>query len=221
VVYGGGGCQSYTCAYVSSFRVGERETDHRRYHYPGVSNNILAPPALFERLAEHKNIVGCKLSHGDLPILTQITMSTSAHTAPDKFRVFTGLGQQLVPVLSVGGAGAIDGLAGFFPHVVVRLYNVFQELQAAGDSKHHLRQALRDLQGDVTRGEELVGKWGTVGIKEAIARELGLGSGPATRLPLYGGLTEAQWQEFEPVMAQLRKVEKMLQEHRTNVERKE
>ena len=186
-----------------------------------MSNNLSLPPALFARLAAHPRIVGCKLSHGDLPVLSQITLSPSAHLAPAAFRVFTGLGQMLVPVLSVGGAGAVDGLAGVFPHVLVRLYNIFHELAAAGDAKSHLRLPLRELQGDICRAGELVMKWGTVGLKEAVSRELGLGRRDGTRLPLCGGMPEGAWDEFEDAMGTLRRMEKMLAEHRANVEHKE
>ena len=64
--------------------------------------------------------VGCKLSHGDISLHTQI--ASNPRIDPNYFALFTGLGQQLLPVLTVGGAGAIDGLAAFFPRVVVRLW---------------------------------------------------------------------------------------------------
>ena len=65
-------------------------------------------------------IVGCKLSHGDLSLHTQI--ASNPRIDPNHFALYTGLGQQLLPVLTVGGAGAIDGLAAFFPRVVIRLW---------------------------------------------------------------------------------------------------
>ena len=64
--------------------------------------------------------VGCKLSHGDISLHTQI--ASNPRIDPNYFALFTGLGQQLLPVLTIGGAGAIDGLAAFFPRVVVRLW---------------------------------------------------------------------------------------------------
>ncbi len=71
-------------------------------------------------LTQRSLTVGCKLSHGDLSLHAQI--ASSPHIDSNHFALFTGLGQQLLPVLTVGGAGAIDGLAAIFPRVVVRLW---------------------------------------------------------------------------------------------------
>ena len=142
------------------------------YHYPGVTNNLHIAPATFEKLAQHANIVGCKLSHGDIPDHTLI--ASSPKIDPAHFVVFSGLGQNLLPVLTVGGQGAIDGLAGIFPRVVVKLYNTFQEASAKGITKEDNKK-MRELQFKICEGERLIGKWGTVGIKEAIARSWGIG----------------------------------------------
>ncbi|RQM05295.1 hypothetical protein DH86_00001829, partial [Scytalidium sp. 3C] len=92
------------------------------YYYPGVSNNVKVAPSTFVKLAAHPNIVGCKLSHGDVSHHAQIASSPKIdHT---NFYTFSGLGQQLLPVVAVGGAGVIDGSAGFFPKSVVHLYNL-------------------------------------------------------------------------------------------------
>lgn len=119
--------------------------------------------------------------------------------AHDKFATFTGLGQQLLPVLTVGGAGAIDGLAAFFPKTVVRLY----ELIKKGDVAE-----ARELQEIVARGEGLVVGHGVVGVKEGVRRVLGWDS--ECRLPLVKGLREEQWDEWKGVVGELEKVEKGL-----------
>jgi 2-keto-3-deoxy-L-rhamnonate aldolase len=226
VVRGGSGCKSaaYHDVRHSWLHAGPQlsNSDRNRYNYPAVTNNLTLRPPLYIRLAAHPNIIGAKLSHGDISLLAQITNSDSPHTKPDVFRVFTGLGQQLVPVLSVNGAGAIDGLAGIFPHVVVRLYEVYH--QAANTESEHsanLKVVMGELQGDVSRGEELVVKWGTVGIKDAIARELSFGTTGATRLPLAGGMPDSAWGEYAEAFEKLRRTEKMLAQHRSNVEGRE
>jgi len=169
------------------------------YHYPGVTNNIVVAPSTFERLAQHANIVGCKLSHGDIPDHTLI--ASSPKIDPSHFKVFSGLGQNLLPVLTVGGQGAIDGLAGIFPRVVVKLFNMFQE---GADNKK-----LRELQFKICEGERLIGKWGTVGIKEAIARCWGLGDKEGARLPLQGGFRggEQEWSNWSGVYEGLKQLE--------------
>ena len=95
------------------------------YHFPGVTNNLYIAPSTFEKLAAHPNIVGTKLSHGVIDDQTLIT--ASPRIDHDHFYVFTGLGQNLLPVLAVGGVAAIDALAAVFPRVLVRLFNLFNE----------------------------------------------------------------------------------------------
>jgi 2-keto-3-deoxy-L-rhamnonate aldolase len=60
--------------------------------------------------------------------------------------------------------------------------------------------------------EELVVKFGTVGIKEAISRILGLGDIDGTRLPLCGGLPggDKEWESWKGVIGDLEAVEKSL-----------
>jgi 2-keto-3-deoxy-L-rhamnonate aldolase len=159
-----------------------------------------------ERLARHPNIVGCKLSHGALDDHTLI--ASNPNIDHSKFHTFTGLGQQLLPVLTVGGAGAIDGLAGFFPKSVVRLFNLFEE------SNHDAKsiQAMRDVQYKISRGEKLIVKWGTVGIREATARIAGFGDVDGGRLPLQGGFPDGdrEWEKWRVSIEPLRKLENTL-----------
>jgi len=77
-------------------------------------------------------------------------------------------------VLTIGGVAAIDGLAGCFPRVVVRLFQNFNEASARGTSQKEL-DGMRELQFRICEGEKLVATWGVVGMKEAIARMWGMG----------------------------------------------
>jgi 2-keto-3-deoxy-L-rhamnonate aldolase len=133
-------------------------------------------------LSRHPNIVGCKLSHGDVSYHAQIGANPKIdHT---NFHTFTGLGQQLLPILSLGLAGTIDGTAGFFPKSVVHLYNL-----SVKDTPTPAEVAERRLlQFKLSSVEEIVVKFGTVGIKEAVSRILGMGDRDGTRLPLCGGI---------------------------------
>jgi 2-keto-3-deoxy-L-rhamnonate aldolase len=147
------------------------------YYYPGVSNNIYIAPSTFETLAQHPNIVGTKLSHGNISHHTLLAQNPVIKS--NNFHVFTGLGQQLLPILTIGAAGAIDALAGIFPKSVVHLYN----LSMAGK----VAEAQR-IQYVVSGAEEVVADLGTVGVKEGAARILGFGDRDGARLPLAGGL---------------------------------
>ncbi|KAI9880778.1 MAG: hypothetical protein M1830_000214 [Pleopsidium flavum] len=175
------------------------------YHYPAVSNNITITTSTFETLAAHPNVVGCKLSHADLSKHTLIASSPNIDHL--HFETFTGLGQQLLPVLTVGGAGAIDGLAGVFPKCVVHLYEMWKNNNSSGD-----RERLREVQYKICAGEELVVRYGTVGIKEAVSRIRGFGERDGTRVPLKGGLPggDREWGDWEGVMGELEALERSL-----------
>ncbi|KAI9659829.1 MAG: hypothetical protein M1821_001180 [Bathelium mastoideum] len=185
------------------------------YHYPGVSNSVPLLPSTIAKLSSHPNIVGCKLSHGALDDHTLLASSpTIDHT---HFHVFTGLGQQLLPVLTVGGAGAIDGLAAIFPRTVVELYDTFHHtIGHKASSKNSLAvvqrnlEDMRKLQYHISAGEKLIAKWGTVGIKEACARILEFGDADGARLPLQGGFPEGdkEWEKWAGVLGELKKLEK-------------
>lgn len=177
-----------------------------RYHYPGVSNNVKVVPSTFATLSKHPNIVGCKLSHGDVSYHVQIAANPNIDNK--HFHTFTGLGQQLLPVIALGAAGTIDGTAGFFPKSVVHLYNLsIKDTPTPEEVKER-----RLLQYKVSSVEELVVKYGTVGIKEAISRILGLGDIDGTRLPLCGGIPggDKEWENWKVIIGDLDAVEKSL-----------
>jgi len=181
-------------------------TDQSRYHYPGVTNNLYIAPSTFEKLAAHPNIVGTKLSHGIID--DQTLIAASPNIDHDHFYVFTGLGQNLLPVLAIGGVAAIDGLAAVFPRVVVRLFNRFNDSVAKGTTKEDLH-AMRELQFRICEGEKLVARWGVVGIKEACARLWDFGGNKGARLPLAGGFEEGdqEWKKWEGAYQGLKELE--------------
>ena len=175
-----------------------------------MTNNLNIVPSTFEKLAQHPNIVGCKFSHGNIPDHTLV--ASSPKIDPKSFAVFTGFGQNLLPVLTVGGQGTIDGLANVFPAVTVRIFDKFQEAYAKGASRADLEE-LRSLQFRTCQGEKIVEKWGTVGIKEAIARLWGFGDKEGARLPLAGGFQggEGEWNLFKDVFDGLKELEEKFQ----------
>lgn len=110
--------------------------------------------------------------------------------------------------MSVGFAGAIDGSAGFFPKTLVRLY----ELSAKTQPSEAEIQERRTLQFKVSSMEEIVVRYGTVGIKEATSRLRGFGDADGTRLPLLGGIPggDAEWANWKGVLDAVEEVEKTL-----------
>jgi len=111
-------------------------------------------------------------------------------------------------VIALGLAGTIDGSAGFFPKSVVHLYNLSIKEDA---TKAEIKER-RELQQKVSAVEEIVVRFGTVGIKESISRILALGDRDGTRLPLFGGIPggDKEWENWNEVVSELEAVEKSL-----------
>lgn len=183
-----------------------------------MSNNVTVDVATYESLASHANIVGCKLSHGNVSVHLQLAALAQTHS----FHVFSGLGQQLFPILCGGCHGAIDGLAGIFPKTMVHLFDTAWEFVygaggvGAGGRQEKLRE-LRALQVLVSRAEGFVEAEGTVGIKFAVATEVlamaggeegivqGWGGG---RPPLQGGMREEEYKVWvERGLGRMRELE--------------
>lgn len=105
---------------------------------------------------------------------------------------------------------AIDGLAGVFPRVVVRLFNLFNETIASGITKDNIKE-LRDLQFKICEGEKLVARWGVVGLKETLARVWDFGGAKGARLPIAGGFEDdKEWSKWEKVYQSLKELEESL-----------
>lgn len=183
-----------------------------------MSNNVLLLPKTMERLARHPNIVGCKLSHGNLDDHALIGLSPEIDHS--KFHVFTGLGQQLIGVLDVGGAGAIDGLAACFPRCLVELFRLFETREHHGAARDaEMQSRMRQLQYTVCQAEKLVVRWGTIGIREALARVRQIGDGDGGRWPLKGGFPagDAEWASWREAIDALHNLEVGLEKQGHNV----
>jgi 2-keto-3-deoxy-L-rhamnonate aldolase len=165
------------------------------YHYPLVSNNVAIAPQTFAQLSTHPNIVGCKLSHGNLSQHAQIASNPSIdHVA---FATFTGLGQQLTSALTVGCAGAIDGLAGVFPKTMMHLF----KLALSGENIKEVQR----LQYVVSTANEMIVKHSAVGIKVAVRKVLGFGAIDGMRPPLASGLPggDTEWDTWRRVVGDM------------------
>ncbi|KAK3680436.1 hypothetical protein B0T22DRAFT_177669 [Podospora appendiculata] len=159
------------------------------YNYPGVTNNVLVQPETYMDLAAHPNIVGCKMSHGNVSHHVQVSLDPKIDH--DEFRVYSGFGQQLGPIVLFGAAGVIDGMAAFYPKTVVRL----MALAEKGEINAETRAEIHHLQFVVSRAEEFVVRYGMIGIKEGVFRLTGLGTQEGGRLPIRGTLTDEVWEK--------------------------
>ncbi|KAF2257687.1 aldolase [Lojkania enalia] len=174
------------------------------YNYPGVTNNIMITPETYTTLAQHPNIVGCKMSHGNVSHHVQVSLDPEIDH--NKFRVYSGFGQQLGPIVFFGAAGVIDGLAAIYPKTVSRLMALAEERPI----EPLVHEEIQKLQYTVSTAEEFIGRWGIVGIKEAVQRVLGMGTREGGRLPLKGKLPEGEWERWDKTFSRIQKMEDSL-----------
>ncbi|KAK3313018.1 Dihydrodipicolinate synthetase-like protein [Apodospora peruviana] len=159
------------------------------YNYPGVTNQVLIQPETYIKLAAHPKIVGCKMSHGNVSHHVQVSLDPEIDH--DNFRVYSGFGQQLGPIVFFGAAGVIDGMAAFYPKTVVRLMALAEKGEINAETKAEIHR----LQFVVSRAEEFVVRYGLIGIKEAVFRVTGLGIQGSGRLPVKGSLSDSEWEK--------------------------
>ncbi|KAI0126113.1 dihydrodipicolinate synthetase [Xylariales sp. AK1849] len=164
------------------------------YNYPGVTNQVLVAPETYTALAKHPNIVGCKMSHGNVSHHVQVSLDPEIDH--QKFRVFSGFGQQLGPIVHYGAAGVIDGMAAYYPKIVVRLMDLAEKKPV---DQSTLQESQR-LQFIVSRAQEYIAKFGLVGIKEAVYRVTGFGDMNSGRLPVTGRLPDHEWEKWHPIL---------------------
>ncbi|CAN3356607.1 hypothetical protein DICA3_D05402 [Diutina catenulata] len=169
------------------------------YNYPGVSNNVTVTIETFRELSKHPNICGVKLTHFNLDIYALLGKdSTLCET--NNFRPFTGLGQILVPALSVGIYGTIDALSALFPRVMVRLYSLYRDGDYLGAS---------ELQFKVTGADQMLAALNIVGVKYALKQLHGWGNSVVARPPL-GAVNVNVYNSFSEEIKELVQIEKSL-----------
>ena len=90
------------------------------YNFPGVTQGIDLSSDQLLKLAKHPNIVGVKLTCGNIGKMSRIVPDVNR----EEFAVFAGLVDALVPSLAAGASGAIGGLCNLVPRTVVRAYQL-------------------------------------------------------------------------------------------------
>lgn len=132
-------------------------------------------------------------SHGNVSHHLQVSLDPEIDH--ERFRVFSGFGQQLGPIVMFGAAGVIDGMSAYYPNTVVRLF----ELTQRKDLDPSEKAEFLNLQYVVSKAEEFVVKYGLKGIKEATYRVAGFGDLDAARVPVGLGpgdrMEEKEWEE--------------------------
>jgi 2-keto-3-deoxy-L-rhamnonate aldolase len=144
-------------------------------------------------------------SHGD--VSTHLQVSLDPRIDHSTFRVYSGFGQQLAPIVLCGAAGVIDGLASFYPKTVVRL----MELSAKRPVDQATLKEVHRIQYAVSRAESFIEKTGIIGIREGIIRVAGMGGHEGGRLPLSGRLNEDVWKTLQTsLLAGIEQIESSL-----------
>ncbi|KAK1777182.1 dihydrodipicolinate synthetase [Copromyces sp. CBS 386.78] len=176
------------------------------YNYPGVTNGVVLEPEGYRALAlRNERVVGCKMSHGNISHHLQVSLDPEINH--ERFRVFSGFGQQLGPIVLFGAAGVIDGMSAYYPKTVVRLF----ELAQKDDLRPSEKAELNKLQYVVSKAEEFIVKYGLKGIKEATYRVAGFGDVEAARVPVVGRMGEKEWEEGKRrFLGEIDEVEKRL-----------
>jgi len=147
------------------------------YNYPGAASGVDLDSDFITKLAEHKNIVGCKLTCGNSGKLARIAAATKATTPTSHGSGFMAMGGSAdftLQTMMVGGSGVIAGLANIAPKACVAVVNLY----AAGNFKD-----ARKMQALVARGDWAAIRGGLVGTKSCLESHFGYGGYGRKPLP--------------------------------------
>ncbi|TDL25570.1 dihydrodipicolinate synthetase [Rickenella mellea] len=167
------------------------------YNFPVVTAGQDLDSDIISVLATHPNIVGTKLSCGNIGKLHRLT---TTHTQ-SSFAVFAGRSDVFTQGLLSGSAGAIAALVNLLPKVHAHVYEVFK----AG----RIEDAMT-LQGKLAHGDSAVSKAGGIaGLKGLITKHFGYGNG-VVRGPLASAVEEKLRLAEEGKLIELIELEKSL-----------
>lgn len=146
------------------------------YNWPGVTNGIEINSDIVDILGQHPNIAAIKFTCGGIAKVARV----ADRFKPTEFAALAGQSDWLIAALAVGGAGAITGMANFYPKVCLELQDLFR----AGKIDE-----ARVLQGNVATAEWALAKGGINGMKWAITELLGYPPASAKPRRPYGDYT--------------------------------
>lgn len=91
------------------------------YNFPSVTAGIDLDSDILVALSRHPNIVGCKLSCGNVGKLIRIARYTDDHPQ-HAFAAFIGKSEVFLPSIEAGGAGLIGALVNVVPRMHVHVW---------------------------------------------------------------------------------------------------
>lgn len=127
------------------------------YNFPNVVAGLDINSEMLDRLAQHPNIVGVKLTCGGIAKVSRVR----AKYHPSQFSALAGQSDWLVPALAVGGTGVITGVANLCPKACMQIYDLYQ----AGKLKEAEQAQLK-----LAEAEWGFGKGGINGTKWVVAK---------------------------------------------------
>ena len=136
------------------------------YNFPTVTAGQDLNSDVIASLSKHPNIVGTKLSCGNIGKLHRLCHSDVPQS---EFAVFAGKSDVLTQAVLSGGSGAIAALVNIAPKVHARVYKLASE--------GNVKEAM-PLQGILAHGDWLSSRAGGIaGLKGIIAKHFGYGNG--------------------------------------------
>jgi len=141
------------------------------YNFPAVTAGQDLDSEIISKLATHPNIVGTKLSCGNIGKAHRLISSFPS----SEFSVYIGRSDTYLFNLLAGGAGLIGALVNLVPKVHAKLYKLWEE--------GNIKEAT-ELQAKLGHGDAAASKVGGIGgLKTVILANFGYG-GPNVRGPL-------------------------------------
>lgn len=135
------------------------------YNFPVVTAGQDLDSDILATLAKHPNIVGTKLSCGNIGKLHRLCYGDIPQS---KFAVFAGRSDVLTHAILSGGSGAIAALVNIAPKVHARVFKLAREGK--------VKEAM-ELQGILAHSDWISGKTGGIaGLKGVIAEHFGYGN---------------------------------------------
>lgn len=159
------------------------------YNYPGAVSGMDLNSDTIIDLAQHPNIVGCKLTCGNTGKLNRIAAATKAATVSDPGSGFMCMGGSVdftLQTLIGGGSGIIGGMANIAPKTCVKLVELFESGQYA---------EARKLQAVVARGDWVAIQGGIIGTKAGLMAHFGYGGYARKPLPRPNKEETRKWRE--------------------------
>ncbi|KAF9736304.1 hypothetical protein PMIN06_009102 [Paraphaeosphaeria minitans] len=169
------------------------------YNYPGAVSGMDLNSDVIIKLAQHPNIVGCKLTCGNTGKLNRIAAATRAATMSDPGSGFMCMGGSVdftLQTLIGGGSGIIGGTANIAPKACVRLVELFEQGKYT---------EARKVQAVVARGDWAAIQGGIIGTKAGMMAHFGYGGYARKPLPRPNKEDTNKWRDAFEELVRLEK----------------